>query len=430
MTTFIFIKAPLYAEDAGNMELSLSQAIDIAVSNYAAVQQARENLIGAEFESRSAMADLLPTINANYNFTTLANAPYLLQNGRQIQVAYSNQYYWDVTLSQPLFTGFALSTSYEMSQLNVEVKKLEETGTFLDVAKGVKSAYYQLLLSHKTLEVEEDTVKYLKAHEHDAKRFYDSGLTRRNDWLRAQVALAGAVQNRERAKAGLQFAVSDLNRWLAYEINRQILIEDIVTVPEDKYRLETLTEYGLQNRPVLHAMHLTLETLEKAVKLEKSEYYPKVALVGSYYQDGDSLLADNNNYYNDHNALLSVQVSWTLFNASKRKSKVAKARADKRAFMKQIQLAEDGIRLEIKKAYLNYNVAQNNIETAKASLASAEENSRITNLGYQQQVATSTEVLDARADLTQAQSNYYRSLYGFLNAGANLDRAIGKRIEI
>ncbi len=285
-----------------------------------------------------------------------------------------------------------------------------------------------MLLSHKTLDVTADTVEYLKAHEHDSKRFYDSGLTRRNDWLRAQVVLADAVQNRDRAKAGLQFAVSNLNRWLAYEINRQTQIEDIVAVPDNEYCLEALVEYGLQNRPVLHAMHLTLETLEKTVKLEKSEYYPKVALVGSYHQDGDSFLADNNDYYNDHNARLSIQATWTLFNASKRKSKVGKAKADKRAFVKQIRLAEDGIRLEIKNAYLNYNVAQKNIETAKASLASAEENSRITNLGYQQQVATSTEVLDARADLTQAQSNYYRSLYGFLDAAANLERAIGKGI--
>ncbi|MBW2603872.1 MAG: TolC family protein [Deltaproteobacteria bacterium] len=427
ITICFFTKTAVRAEEQHHPVLTLSDAVSIAVRNYAAVQQAAENLKGAEFDSRSAKADLLPKIQANYNFTALADDPYMVQNNIEVQVAHRNQYYWDITVLQPLFTGFALSTSYEMSRLNVEIKKKEEDRTFLDVVKGVKSAYYQLLLARKTLDVADDAVEYLKAHEHDARQFYSSGLTRRNDLLRAKVALANAVQNQERARAGLEFAVSDLNRWLAYEINRQTQIEDIVAVTENEYRPESLIEYGMQNRPILQAMHLTLKTLEKAVKLEKSDYYPKVALVGSYQQDGDQLTAADNDYYNDHNALIGVQATWKLFDVSKRKSKVAKAEADKRAFKKQIRLAEDRIKLEIKDAYLNYNVARKNIETSKTSLASAEENSRITNLGYQQQVATSTEVLDARADLTQAQSNYYQSLYGYLDALANLERAIGEK---
>jgi outer membrane protein len=427
ITICLFNKTALCADGQQHLKLSLSEAIAIAVRNYAAVQQAKENMKGAEFDSRSAKADMLPKLKANYSFTALTDEPYLAQGGRQVQVAHRNQYLWDITLEQPLFTGFALSTSYEMSQLNVEIKKKEEVRIFLDVVKGVKSAYYQLLLDRKRLDIADDTVEYLDAHEHDAQQFYNSGLTRRNDLLRAQVALANAVQKRKRAKAGLKFAVSDLNRWLAYEINRQTEIEDIATVPENDYGLEMLIENGLQNRPILQAMHLALETFEKAVKLEKSAYYPEVALIGSYQQDGDSLTAENNDYYNDHNALIGVRATWTLFDSSKRKSKVAKAEADKRSFKKQIRLSEDRIKLEIKDAYLNYNVAKNNIETSKASVASAEENSRITNLGYQQQVATSTEVLDARADLTQAQSNYYQSLYGYLDALANLERAIGEK---
>ncbi|SDU42733.1 TolC family protein [Desulfobacula phenolica] len=430
MAICIFCKTTLYAEGHNHPVLSLSKAVDIAVRNFAAVQQAEENLKGADFDRLSIKADLLPAIKANYNFTTLANNPYMVQNNRQVQVAHSNQYYWDITVSQPLFAGFALSTNYEISKLNVKIKKKDKIRTCLDVVKGVKKAYYQLLLARKILDVTDDTVDYLTAHENDARRFYQRGLTRRNDLLRTQVTLANAVQNREQAKAGLEFAVSDLNRWLAYEINQQTEIEDIVTVTEKDYRLESLVEYGLQNRPVLQAMHLMLEVFEKAVKLEKSDYYPKVSLFGSYQQDGDSLAAQDNDYYNDHNALIGVHATWTLFDASKRKSKIASAKADKRAFKKQIRLAVDQIKLEIKDAYLNCKVARNNIKTSRASLTSARENSRITCLGYRQQVATSTEVLDARADLTQAQSNYFQSLYGYLNAVAKLDRAIGKRIEI
>ena len=57
----------------------------------------------------------------------------------------------------------------------------------------------------------------------------------------------------------------------------------------------------------------------------------------------------------------------------------------------------------------------------------ARENWRISDLQYKEQVTTSTDVLDARALLTQADTNYFRAVYGFLDAVAGLDRAVGNR---
>ena len=88
---------------------------------------------------------------------------------------------------------------------------------------------------------------------------------------------------------------------------------------------------------------------------------------------------------------------------------------------------EDSIRLEVKDAFLKLKVSDKNIQTAKESLTQARENYRITNLQYQQQMTTSTEVLDARVFLTQAETNYYNALYGYMISLAELERAIGRR---
>ena len=66
---------------------------------------------------------------------------------------------------------------------------------------------------------------------------------------------------------------------------------------------------------------------------------------------------------------------------------------------------------------------------AKTALAQAKENLRITRMGYRQQAATSTEVLDARSDLTRAETSYYQALYGYLDAVASLERAVGKNLD-
>ncbi len=77
---------------------------------------------------------------------------------------------------------------------------------------------------------------------------------------------------------------------------------------------------------------------------------------------------------------------------------------------------------------LDCRVTVKNIDTAQKALAQARENWRITDLQYKEQAATSTDVLDARTFLTQADTNYYRAVYGYLDAVAGLDRTTGKRM--
>ena len=106
---------------------------------------------------------------------------------------------------------------------------------------------------------------------------------------------------------------------------------------------------------------------------------------------------------------------------------IEKQKLAKRALMEKIKGIEDQIRLEIKSAFLDLQVAENNIGTAREGLKQARENSRITDLQYRNQVTTSTEVLDSRTFLSQAETNYYRALYGYMVALANLERAVGRK---
>ena len=91
---------------------------------------------------------------------------------------------------------------------------------------------------------------------------------------------------------------------------------------------------------------------------------------------------------------------------------------------------KDKVKLQVKNAYLHLKTAEKNIETARISVGQARENYRITDLQYKEQVTTSTEVLDAQTLLTQAQNNYYGALYRYNTAIAELERAIGKAINV
>ncbi len=412
--------------------LTIEEAVEIAVKNNANVNESKEKINSASEQTESVRADRFFKIGASYSYTRLSEEPFQVINtgsggSVKAQVGDQDQHHWDVTLVQPIFTGFALSTKEHMARLEVQTVKLEKQETVLHVTQEVKTAFLHVLLAKKILLVIDDAISALQSHESDAQLLYESGLIRYNDLLAVKVELADVVQDREEALANRKMALANLNRWLNYDINQETELVDIENIPFVAMDLLALIKEGLRDRPLFQALRLGLETLDDAIILEKSAYYPDVALIGSYQQDGNSLGAASNDFSNDHNASLTIQANWTLFEWNKTTSKVRKVQHDRRALLARIADIEDAVRLQIKDSYLRLTVAQKNIQTANEALTHAEENWRIINLLYKEQVAIATEVLDARTFLTRAETNFYNSLYGYRVALAALERATGRK---
>lgn len=414
------------AADNGDVPFTLSMAIEMAIENNSLIKEAIENQRAAAEERKSVRSDFFPKASAAYSYTRLKDGPYSIMGGKQIDAGDNDQYHWDVTLSQPLFTGFALSTRYEMAKLGVDVKDAEKEQSVLDVVKQVKSAYFNILLTKKFLLVADEAVRQLESHVRDAEKFYEQGMIPYNDLLRSKVALADALQNRVRVESNVEMAVSAFNTLLRIDLNRKTTIEDIPDIAPGSYDLTNCFKEAIEKRPELKALRLALKNADHEVTLAQSAYYPEVDLVGSYEQNGDNPSATQNDFGNTHNTSITLQAGWTFFEWGKTRAEVNKYRRNKSSLAEKLKGIEDSIKLEVKNAFLALKVAEQNIQTAKESLVQAKENWRITNLQYQQQMTTSTEVLDARTFLTQAETNYYGALYGYMISLAELERAVGR----
>ncbi len=427
MCSFILSSSTSVTAEEGRTALSISEAVKEAIDNNPNIGESIENINSAGSAVKSARADLFAKASTSYAYVGLSETPVLKNDLGEFQIAHENQYHWDITLVQPLFTGFALTTTLDMAKLTAVATKMEKAQIILDLARDVKISCYNLLLSQKLLMVAEDEVAALTSHKTDAALFYEQGLIPYNDLLRSEVALANAVQEREKAGAGVKKAGAYLNTLMASEINRAVSIEDISAVSDTPYDFEELSREAMNDRPVLKILRIGAEKLGLAEKLAKSTWYPDVALVGSYERDGDDWDTSHNDYSNRYNSSLMVQAKWTFFEWGKTRAEVNKARHSQKALLEKIRAIRNNIRLEVKNALLNLRVAGENIKTAEKSLGQAKENWRITNLQYQQQVATSTDVLDARAFLTQADTNYFQALYGYMAALSELERAVGRK---
>ncbi|HOO91062.1 MAG TPA: TolC family protein, partial [Syntrophales bacterium] len=174
----------LYAE-ATDTVLTLERAIEVAVANNYRIKEATEYQNSSRQEYKSARADFLPKTSATYSYIGIKEKPFSKMGPITVQTADRNQFHWDISLIQPLFTGFALSSKYDMTKLRSAIRDEEKRQAVLDVARNVKYAYFNLLLSKKMVSVADDEVAALTAQQNDAQKFFDQGLIPRNDLLRS-----------------------------------------------------------------------------------------------------------------------------------------------------------------------------------------------------------------------------------------------------
>jgi outer membrane protein TolC len=406
--------------------LTVDEAVQEALANNPLIHQRAAYCQAAVFGEKEARADFFPRLSAAYTYQNLAESPFVNINGNQVFTNSRDQHHWEVTLVQPLFSGFGISTRHRLAELGLETRNLELHQIRQAVILQVKQHCYGLLMAHKTLEVAASSEVSLAAHETDARRFYKNGLTPLNALLKAQVARADAVQQQHRAEAGVKHAESALCLLMGWGYNRDIKIEDISPSISLLPELEAQIDQALENRPEVAVLKQSIQSKEKEGLLAKSDYYPRIDLLGRYQQDGDDLGAGNNDFSNQYNASLGIQARWTFFEFGKTRARSAKVRAEQRALVQALEKIKNDVRLQVIQARLELDVAAQNIETAQTALNQAWEHWRITNLLYQQQLTTSTEVLDARNYLNRSQNAYFEARYGYGTALSGLEWAIGK----
>ncbi|WP_022671353.1 TolC family protein [Hippea alviniae] len=424
---FLIIFLILFKQQSLSKTLTLNQVVKRAISNNYLIKIQKENLEAARYSYLSSVSDMFPKIDFSYNYTHLKDKPYTVSMGRKTIIGDRNKVEWFLRLSQPIFTGFALSTAKEIAKLGIDLNKIYEKEAILDVALDAKIAYFNILLLEKRLMVAQETVKQLKAHLTDAKQFYKEQIIPLNDLLKSKVALADAIQNQTKAQNALKLAKSRLNTILTNSIDSDFSVEDIKNIEIGKIpNIEKLYQKALSNRPLIAALKIQIQQAKLNTKLAASSYYPHISVFGEYQQKGRDVLASKNNFGNQHNAMIGIQINWQIFDSFKTHYDIESAEHKVFALNQRLNEAKQQVKLSVKQAYLDLQTAIENIKTAKVALKEAKENYRITDIRYKNQLATSTDVLDARTYLTQAEMNYYTALYGYYIAKAKLRRALGE----
>jgi outer membrane protein len=406
---------------------SLEAAIAYGVEHNRGLQAADQEINASVQGINQAKADFLPKLDAGYTSTHWKDYPYAVIEGLQFQTSTSDIHYWQTVVTQPLFTGFALTAQYQSAQLQRNLASAQREQVRLNLVRDIQHAFLQTLLAEKVLQVQRETIHQLEAHRRDAQAYFQQGLTPRNDVLKADVALADARQKEQNAAKQVLVLRSQLNQLLDLDLNTPLQLEEWTKSPEagPPPELDSLYAKAEQQRPEVLALHTIYQQTEEGRRLAKSRLYPQAALFGTYYRQGRDFWGSNNPFSNEYNAAIGVKVDWNLFEGGKTNAAIKEWRYRRRAVDEKLRDLQQQVHVQVQDAHAQLEVSRVNLQTAHTSIEQAAENLRITLKQYQQQVVIFSEVLDAQVYLTQAQVNYYQALYGYQLAWGDLERAVG-----
>ncbi len=410
--------------------LSLQDCIRIVLDRNPDILVARDEIEAAHAQKKVARSEFFFKAKTQYSYTRLNETPVLESFSLpsmpgEIQTGTINNWNWETTLTQPLFTGFRILTSFDLAKLGIDVAKASLEIKKLELIFSAKQVYYNLLRAEKGLIVAQTAVKGFEAQAKMAKDFYEVGMTPKNDYLKAEVEAANARHNLTRAENLIEVRRAQLNNLLRFPVEAKTQVLDLLRYnPFDKSFRECLDQ-AFDLRPDIRRAELGIDVAEKNVKLAEADYYPNLSVMFDYVRKGDEWTVDGSDYEDAEDWSFIAGLEWTFwewgrtfYDTSEKKVRVKQSKE----IEKQVR---EAVALEINNAFLDLRVAEKNIPVTQTTIDQAEENLRMASERYKEQVTTNTEVLDAQTLLSQAQDNYYNALYDYNISLAQLKAAMG-----
>ena len=202
---------------------TLEKSIAEAFENNWTLKATGEKIEQAVNVKNQARSDLMPKLGMSYGYTRLNEDPTFRSDlGAGIAVGTQDNYQWKGTVSQPIFTGFSLISSYQLAALGIDQSELDYELGKLDLALRVKQAYFGVLIEDTRVEVAEKEVKSRESSVNVARSFYDVGMIPVNDLLKAVVELDNTQQNVMMARNNAKLARSMFNTVLSRPIHMPV----------------------------------------------------------------------------------------------------------------------------------------------------------------------------------------------------------------
>lgn len=405
-------------------KLAMQDALKLAMLNnneLLAIVQQREVAKGKVVESYSAV---LPSVTGVAGYRRLDKVSGFEINGNSISLGEVDNYSADLVVRQPLYRGGAISAALRAAKLYELYSDEQVRAQLQRTIYEVAISYFDTLLAQQLYKVNEDAVISAQAQLDDVQAKRGQGMASEFDILRAQVDVSNFRAEMIQQKNRISIAKTKLLKAMGVIQSGELELADDLRYEKASPELAEAVRTAYENRADLYLAEYELRLQKESVTVAKSEYWPQA--YGTFVQgwsrpDPHSQMLDRWGHY----WTTGVTMEWPLFSGLGREGRIMQERAIYRQKQYLLKNTEQKVFLEVQQAVLNYQDAEEFVDSQKLNMNRASEGLRLAEVGYREGVNTRVELTDARAALTRASGLYYQSLYQHTLARLNLQFATG-----
>ena len=337
-------------------------------------------------------------------------------------------YSWGVEVTQPIFQGFRLLSTYQKAALQADSDKASLRKAELDMTEQVQTAILEYLKAGENTRSMRDSLTRLREQLRIAQAYFEVGLSPRLDVLQAEVDVSEAESLLIEAENTQATALAKLNTLLGFDATAVNTYTGTLKEVGFRYTLEQCLELAYRQRPDLYVAQKAVEIARKSQKEVQSDYYPQIEGYYSMTQSGNTPGMQRSGENGSHvtNWEVGAQATWNVFEWG------TTYYADKQAGWQvtKMRYEQENLKLEvgydIKSKYLAVQEARKRIAVAQNSVAQATEAYNVALARYHEHVGTNFDVLDASANLTSAQSSLTGAKADYLTALSQIYVAMGE----
>jgi len=405
--------------NAPSQTITFDDAIRIALRQNTTLLQANNSAALSSATVRQQRLSFLPDLRFTTNTGQNYGRTFSEDEGRIIDQT-TQSVNASVSSSVTLFNGLTNVASLRSAQLSEDagernVKRAEQT-----VAFTVASNFLALVQQQEQLRVQRENLAAQVAQEKQIKAFVDAGSRPISDLYQQQAAVAAARSQVVNAERAFELAKVDLIQTLQLDPRGSYAFAppalDTASKANATFSLDSLLTRALGQRSDLFAQQSLVSAASQNVKAANGSRWPSLSLSAGYNSAYSSAtpIGFTDQLNQRRGGSLAIGLSIPLFDRGTTDLAAQRAQIAEDNARLDLKDRQQQVGLEVRRAYLDYRAATQQLDAAEAQLRAAALALQASQQRYNVGAATLLEVTQARATQLQGASALVTARYGLL----------------
>ena len=424
-------------QDTAAMELSLEQAIDLALRQNRTVKLAQLGVIENEHKKTIAHADYLPNIKNESTIIHVTELQQLVIPGGSLgtlpatgpippQTAIIGQgtftaYTSGTGLRQPLTQMFKIRENNRAATADINSARVQVGQAENDVALKVRELYYGILIAQLRAKAAKEQADAAQVKVQESTSSVQQGSALEVVALESRAALLDAKQTVLTQGFQIRDLTVALDDLLGLPLNTKLkLSEDLAAIPVSVAPREECQRIAREQSPQIRIAQQAVEKAKAELGEAKDAFIPDLSGFARYsYQSGIPFLVHNFGTF-------GVLFEYELFDGGRRKAQIGEAHTMLSKAELNLAQAENGVAVQVEIAYDKVEQMRSLVTVAEEVLKARTEGARVTERQFEQNEILASARTEAAAKMTSAKASLFEANLGLSLAQGELQRAMGE----